>query len=239
MGSEAMVHRPPKGNYFDDIKRRNGLAWCGSALVAAGFNLMLFMLMPSLMRSDAPRPLTETLVPQVNVIRVRQAKPEVARKTVKPPEPTEAKPVQHPKTVQSRPVKLPLHLPFEINPRLPGGPSSLELPPLESAPMTAAGDLAGVFSVGELDAPLTPLTCLSPLYPMRAKDRGIEGWVKVKFLVDADGRVGEVSILNAHPEGLFEKSVRRCIGGWRFKPGTVAGMAVKTWVETTIRFELE
>jgi protein TonB len=163
----------------------------------------------------------------------------VARKTVKPPEPTEAKPVQHPKAVQSRPVKLPLHLPFEINPRLPGGPSSLELPPLESAPVTGAGDLAGVFSAGELDAPLTPLTRLSPLYPMRAKDRGIEGWVKVKFLVDADGRVGEVSILDAHPEGLFEKSVRRCIGGWRFKPGTVAGMAVKTWVETTIRFELE
>lgn len=239
MGSDAMARRPPSGDYFDDIKRRNGLAWCGSALVAAGFNLLLFMLMPSLMPSDTPQPLTETLIPQVNVIRVRPSEAPPKPKPVKPPEPPEAKPVQQPKAAQPQPQKIPLRLPFEINPRLPGGPSSLELPPLESAPMSAAGDLAAIFSVDELDAPLTPLIRLPPLYPMRAKDRGIEGWVKVKFLVDDNGSVGGVTILDAQPAGLFEKSVRRCLGGWRFKPGTVAGMAVKTWVETTIRFELE
>jgi protein TonB len=31
----------------------------------------------------------------------------------------------------------------------------------------------------------------------------------------------------------------RCVSGWRFKPGTVEGMPVKAWAETTIRFKLE
>lgn len=239
MSSDAMTRRPPAGHYFDDIKRRNGAAWCGSVLLAAGFNLLFFMLMPSLMHSDAPHPLTETLIPQVNVIRVRQPEAPPKPKPVQPPEPPETQPVRHPKAAQPQPKKRPLRLPFEIHPRLPSGPGSLELPPLDYARMNDLGDLAAIFSVGDLDAPLTPLTRMPPLYPMRAKQRGIEGWVKVKFLVGEDGAVGAVTILDAQPAGLFEKSVRRCVNGWRFKPGTVAGMAVKTWVETTIRFELE
>jgi protein TonB len=240
MAPELTASAGPQGNYFDALRRRNGAAWWGAALVAGGLNLILFMLIPALLHSNPPQPLTETLIPRVTVIRLRRAEPPTPEK-VEPPKPPEKPPVTPPKKAPAQPLKTRLRLPFELNPRLPAGPGSLELPPMEGAALsmvTGIGELGGV-PVGELDAPLTPLTRMPPLYPMRAKRKGIEGWVKVKFLVDTAGTVGSVTILEAQPTEIFDQSVRRCLAGWRFKPGTVEGMPVKTWVTTTIRFELE
>ena len=80
---------------------------------------------------------------------------------------------------------------------------------------------------------------MPPVYPPSAKRRGIEGWVKVRFVVNPRGEVQDVSIVDAKPPGVFDDSVTRCVFGWRFQPGTVDGTPVSAWVETTVRFELE
>ena len=48
----------------------------------------------------------------------------------------------------------------------------------------------------------------APLYPIRARNLGIEGWVMLGFSVDADGEVVNNSIrtLQEQPEGFFEAS---------------------------------
>ena len=130
-----------------------------------------------------------------------------------------------------------LTVPFEVNTRLPAGPDTLDLPMVESVPTFDTN--MGLFSVGQLDAPLTTLVRVPPMYPVRARQQNIEGWVKVSFVVDETGSVGNIKVLEADPEGIFERSVQRCVGSWRFKPGTVEGIPVKTLVETTIRFKLE
>ena len=79
----------------------------------------------------------------------------------------------------------------------------------------------------------------APVYPPAAKRRNIEGWIKVKFLVDEQGQVDRVTVLDAEPEGIFDQAVLRCISSWRFKPGTKGGIAVKAMVEQTITFKLE
>lgn len=110
------------------------------------------------------------------------------------------------------------------------------------APAPGAGQgrgAGGIFSVGQLDGPLAVLTKPPPAYPPAAKRRNIEGWIRVKFLVDEHGQVGQISVLAAEPEGIFEQSVLRCVSHWRFKPGTVKGTAVKTLVEQTVTFKLE
>jgi protein TonB len=152
--------------------------------------------------------------------------PNPAAKKSKPPEPTLNQ------TLNQR-----LSLPFEVNTKLPVGPSSLELP----VAMTVLDklDLKNVFTLGDLDQPLIILTRMPPFYPLNAKRRGIQGWVNVKFVVNEQGRVENVSIVTAQPPGVFDASVMRCMSGWRFKPGTVQGVPVKVWAETTIRFELE
>jgi len=223
--------------YFDAFSRRHWRTWLWSVLAAGGMNLLLFMLMPHLMDSAPARSSLETLIPQVNVVRVRRPETPVKRRTAKPP--PEPKPIEKPQTAPRQPVMARLTLPFEVNPRLPAGPDTLALPALESAPLTPSAGLPGAFEPGQLDGPLTVLVRVPPLYPMNARRRGIEGWVKVLLVVDETGHVDGIQIVAAEPQGIFEQSVRRCVAGWRFLPGTVEGIPVRAKVETTIRFALE
>ncbi|GAB6905847.1 hypothetical protein JCM12296A_16820 [Desulfosarcina cetonica] len=207
--------------------------------IAAGLNLMLFWLMPHLVDPTPAPSSIETLVSQINVIRMPKPDTEIRRKPSPPPKPPVTKPVQAPDATPRQVMQHKLTLPFEVNPRLPAGPNSLVLPPLAYAPLASPAPVQGTFTASQLDGPLTTLTRIPPVYPIQARRRGIEGWVKVTFIVDETGRVGSITILAAEPQGLFDSSVRRCVRGWRFKPGTVEGVPVKAQVETVIRFELE
>lgn len=222
-------------SYFNALNRSNWMTWVWSSLIALGLNLALYLLMPHLINPASSQPTIAALVPQVNVIRIKRPETPVKRKEIKPPEPPETKKTHN---TPQRPLQAKLTLPFEINPKLPGNPSDLNLPPLESAPMVAA-NLSNIFFAGQLDAPLTTLVRIPPTYPMRARRRGMEGWVKVAFIVDEQGHVHNISILKAEPPGIFEQSVKRCVAGWQFKPGTVEGIPVRTRAETTIRYTLE
>lgn len=226
-------------DYFHSLSRRTWATWLWSGLTAAGLNLVLFLFLPNLVDPTPTRSAIDTFVPQVNVIRLKRPESEVRRKPPPPPKPPEPKPIRKPDATPRQPMREKLTLPFQVNPRLPGGPNSLVLPPLKSSPLVDTAALQGAFSVGQLDGPLTTLTRVPPVYPVQARRRGIEGWVKVSFIVDESGRVGNISILESEPEGLFDRSVERCVLRWRFKPGTVEGMPVKAQVETVIRFELE
>lgn len=58
---------------------------------------------------------------------------------------------------------------------------------------------------------LKPRRLAKPKYPESARRRGIEGEVKVRYQVDLSGRVVNPTILNASPEGVFDKSVIRAL----------------------------
>lgn len=58
-------------------------------------------------------------------------------------------------------------------------------------------------------------------------------------MVDEQGQVDRVTVLDAEPEGTFDQAVLRCISSWRFKPATKDGIAVKAMVEQTLTFKLE
>lgn len=224
--------------YPDALGRRNGATWAWAAVIAMAMNLVLFMLMPCLLQRRSAPPAFEQIVPQIQTIRLKRPDSEVRRKNEPPPEPARPRDPMKPAPTLNRPVMMKLTLPFEINPRLPSGPAALALPPME--PTVVGGiDTAETFEAAELDSPLTPLAQVPPVYPMSAKGRGIQGWVKIKFLVDELGHVETVSVLAAEPAGVFDQSVSRCVSGWRFKPGTVEGRPVKAWAETTVRFELQ
>jgi protein TonB len=96
-----------------------------------------------------------------------------------------------------------------------------------------------VFEAGDLDQPPREVVKTPPLYPLSARQREIEGYVQVRFLVDERGRVSELSVLDSSPRRIFEDSVLRAVPGWRFEPGRIDGRPVSSWVVTTIRFEME
>ena len=76
-------------------------------------------------------------------------------------------------------------------------------------------------------------------YPYKARERGIEGVVQLKLLVNKDGTVGKVEVLGERPEGMeFGTQVEKDAVNWKFTPGRIAGEAVTAWVVTNVRFEL-
>ena len=228
-----------QGSYFEAFSRSNWATWLCAALIALAMNLALFGSMPQLLSLAPVKPQYEEFSPPAFVIRVPRPELPPQKRIVKRPElPPEKKEKPRAKPEPRKAIKAKLSLPFEINPRLPSAPGALELPPMERASFEAL-DTQGIFSVGNLDGPLITLARVPPVYPFNAKRRGIEGWVKVRFVVNESGAVEDVSVVEAKPPGVFDKSVIRCVLGWRFRPGTVGGVEVRTMVETTVRFKLE
>lgn len=75
-------------------------------------------------------------------------------------------------------------------------------------------------------------------YPDRARQRDIEGSVRVTVLVGTDGRVKKLQILEANPPGVFEDAVREAVPNWTFNPARYRGRPVEAWVTIPIPFRL-
>jgi protein TonB len=221
-------------DYLETLMRRNWITWLWALAGALGLNLALFALMPHLQHPATAGLTADQPLANIDVIRIRRPDSEVKRKDRKPPDPPQPK---QPPPDMERPLQARLTLPFEINPRLPTGPQTLSLPALDPVAFDTSG--LDAFAAGDLDSPLTVLVRVPPVYPLRAKHRGVQGWVRVRFVVNEEGGVDKVSVVESQPPGVFERNVIRCVSGWRFKPGTVEGMPVRAWAETTIRFKLE
>jgi len=78
-----------------------------------------------------------------------------------------------------------------------------------------------------------------PAYPYFARLKGVEGWVRIRILVDERGQVRQAEVVRAEPPGVFEEAVLSAVRRWRFRPGIEGGRSVSAWMETTVRFKLE
>ena len=62
----------------------------------------------------------------------------------------------------------------------------------------------------------------APEYPRGAERRGIEGYAVVEYTVSEDGTVAEAVVVEAEPEGVFDRAVLRAIEGWQYAPAPAA-----------------
>jgi TonB family protein len=78
----------------------------------------------------------------------------------------------------------------------------------------------------------------APMYPLRARELGIEGWVLLNFSVDQLGNVipASVEILDQEPQGFFEQSAINAVRRMNFENSL--GQTVNE-VNYVFRFELE
>lgn len=233
-----MSRKEPDNPYFRMLFRQRRGSLAIAVVAAAVLNLAIFALVPNLLETDPAIKTYKKIASGINVIRMKEPEPEEPETEPKEEkqEEEEQKPRPKKKTAAKKPPRPEMSVPFDINPRLPAGPGSLKVPEMAEPQAYSPKDK---FLPGELDRPLTAVYRIAPNYPMQAKRRNIEGHVKVRFVVDKQGRVGDVTILEQEPEGVFDKAVRDCVSKWRFEPGTVGGTRVKTLAETTIRFKLD
>ena len=90
------------------------------------------------------------------------------------------------------------------------------------------------------DRELTPVVRVAPIYPPRALEKGIEGWVIVQFTVTESGSVRDASVIDSEPKRIFNRAALRAIKKWKYKPKIVNGKAVsQSNQKTKIDFKLE
>ena len=80
---------------------------------------------------------------------------------------------------------------------------------------------------GGTDRDSIPLVRIDPDYPMKARQRGIEGWVVVKFTITPAGTIKDAQVVQASPAGIFDESAIRAVSRWKYNPKIEGGVAVE------------
>lgn len=124
------------------------------------------------------------------------------------------------------------------------GGLSFGLPGLDGALADATSDLIGdvgdvVMTEDAVDDPPRPVSTVAPEYPVRARAKGVSGFVTLSLLVGADGSLQDVRVLEARPAGVFDQAAMDAVRQWRFQPAMYEGRPVSMRARQTLRFELE
>ncbi len=215
-------------------------------LGAAMINLALFGLLPGLIHMDKQSNDLESLN-TVNFTRLkRQPPPPTPKKTKtekKPPKEKVEKihKVAHQKqTVPKKQLILKMpNLDLNIDPRISGGIPMIAPPDAPVAPVAATPNFDAIMDETAVDTIPVPKYKRSPRYPYRAKRMGIEGEVKIRFLVSKEGDISQIEILSANPPKIFNESVLNAVSSWKYAPGELMGRKVATRVTTSVIFKLE
>ena len=96
------------------------------------------------------------------------------------------------------------------------------------------------FGVMGSDQDIVPIVRVNPQYPIRAADRGIQGWVEVQFTISAAGTVKNAVVIDSAPATLFNGAALRAIRKWKYSPKIEEGVAVdRPAVRVKLHFNLE
>ena len=125
-------------------------------------------------------------------------------------------------------------------------PAPVTAPALSLSPLStdlSVGDLVSssglLDGVSVADAEVAPLVRPPAVYPARAKMRNIEGSVTARLTIRPDGTVSDVEIIQAEPQGVFEREAMRAMYRYRFSPKMVNGEAVTQTATQTLEFSLQ
>ena len=101
--------------------------------------------------------------------------------------------------------------------------------------------LAGGLQLGAVssDRNIVPVVRIRPMYPRRAAQRRIEGWVEVIFDISKTGSVKNARVVKAQPLRIFDRAALRAIRKWKYKPQIENGVAVEaTGISVRLKFQL-
>ncbi|WP_416305476.1 energy transducer TonB [Neptunicella sp. SCSIO 80796] len=192
-------------------------------VLAVGITLGLFYLMQALIQSGGGE---SAEPPAGNVLEFIRLKKEDAvtkkdRKPKKPPKPADPPP--------------PMDQPQMDSPSPDNSGSGLNF----AADVGSDVALQGGISLESSDGEYLPIVKVAPVYPRRALQRGIEGYVIVEFTVTKLGTVKDPVVLEAQPEGLFEQAAMDAALKFKYKPRVVNGEETEVGgVQNRITFKI-
>lgn len=207
--------------------------WSGrTVLTAAGLTLILFGLVP--LAHWWSQPDIDALVALRDVEAVVLPPPvlPVVEPEPQPRQEREPIPIDMPAPAEPRPEPPRMPVPEMMMPALSG----VSGPGLGSIEWTIASE---AFSMEEIDTPPRPVVQAPPLYPMSARQDGLEGEVALEFVVGVDGTVSDVRVTESRPGTVFVSAARSAVEGWRFEPAKRGGDPVPVRVRVPLTFELD
>lgn len=220
---------------------RYALALIGGSLMA----LLLFMLMLYMVAPPKPKVTDEPLT-VANFVRADSSSETATRTRQQAPQPPTPQTPQPPTPLTPMNATPTPNLPtLDVSlPRLDVGVAvnSAPTPSLSGLSASAApapSDPAPSAGPSGLDSEVVPLNDVRPRYPQRALDRGIEGHVRLAFVITPDGRVENIRVLESNPSRVFDREARLAAARWRFAPRTENGLAVAREAVKTLHFRLE
>ena len=90
------------------------------------------------------------------------------------------------------------------------------------------------------DSDYVPVLKVAPIYPQRAANRNIEGYVIVEYSISSSGQVVNVKVIESKPSGIFDKSAIEAAKRFKYKPRKVDGVNVAVdGVKNKFTFVLE
>jgi len=167
----------------------------GAAFPAAAITTALFLVMLALIREDAVE-LVESGHILPDVIMVQPAPP-----AVEPP----AQPERPLDPVDAPTTQLPLEsVDMESGLSYANPTGGLTLDPVDINPSETGSVIVAYLKV-------------QPIYPSRALSRGIEGYVDLAFDITAAGNTTNIRVIEAEPDGVFEKAAIAALRKWKYK----------------------
>lgn len=193
-------------------------------LVASGVTFGLFYLMQALISmgvAEAERVFAGRVIEFVRLKRDSQLDLKKRRLPEKAPPEEEPPP---PELDLSRPVRPDLDL------------DAMSIALAHQVDLGAGPDFGDMGS----DQDIVPIVRVNPQYPIRAADRGIQGWVEVQFTISAAGTVKNPVVVEAEPATIFNRAALRAIRKWKYSPKIEEGVAVdRPDVRVRLHFNLE
>ncbi len=95
----------------------------------------------------------------------------------------------------------------------------------------------GIASTNALDHTPSLVQFKNPEYPIEARKEGIQGIVVLKVLIEPDGKIKDVRIIQSIPQ--LDRAAVDAVRAWRFTAITSHGNPVYVWMIIPIRFRLK
>lgn len=95
----------------------------------------------------------------------------------------------------------------------------------------------GPIRVSELVQPPKKIVDVRPVYPTFAREARIEGVVVLEAILDRNGRVDQVRVVQSKP--LLDQAALDAVRQWRYTPSVLNGQPVAVLMTITIRFTLQ
>jgi protein TonB len=193
-------------------------------VLAAIITLGLFFLMQSLIQSGGSALTDPPRGSVLDFVRVKQDEQveQKERKPEKPPKPQEPPPQMETPQMESATPD--------------GQASGLDFSADVGSDMALDGGLALESGDGEY----VPITKVAAVYPRRALQRGIQGYVIVEFTVTKTGAVRDPIVVEAEPEGIFEQAALDSVVKFKYKPRVINGEPTEvSGVQNRVTFQID